>query len=294
MALGVVPVASALSIDEGHFFWVVLTTLILATGLWLWHAFVVWTLGRLIGTVSATALVLAHVVAWLSLWNPGCVVVEFLRFGQCSGMAGLWIIAMTYAWWGAGAGIDQWRKRTMSANARRIIFGIGLLPFVAGLWLVLAIALADLVFDEEDWRSITIAHLVTSALCVIAWTLIWRKSVPRRAPVVWFSVGLALAYITLSTVAAPLIEIEESNALFILWIAGPLMLTGVWFAVTATLWSRGRAGTFVGQIDVNTALRCPACGYSLIGLSEARCPECGRKQTLDELFTELIALQPDV
>jgi rubrerythrin len=29
---------------------------------------------------------------------------------------------------------------------------------------------------------------------------------------------------------------------------------------------------------------CPSCGYNLTGLNEARCPECGAKFTLDELF----------
>lgn len=30
--------------------------------------------------------------------------------------------------------------------------------------------------------------------------------------------------------------------------------------------------------------RCPACGYSLKGLHEAKCPECGSSYTLDELW----------
>lgn len=34
---------------------------------------------------------------------------------------------------------------------------------------------------------------------------------------------------------------------------------------------------------------CPACGYDLIGLSEARCPECGRRFTLEELWAAWVA-----
>ncbi|HEY7115863.1 MAG TPA: hypothetical protein VH475_04725 [Tepidisphaeraceae bacterium] len=30
-------------------------------------------------------------------------------------------------------------------------------------------------------------------------------------------------------------------------------------------------------------LRCPECGYRMVGLHESRCPECGRLYTLDEL-----------
>lgn len=35
--------------------------------------------------------------------------------------------------------------------------------------------------------------------------------------------------------------------------------------------------------DGQIILDCPDCGYSMIGLTEARCPECGRQYTLDEL-----------
>lgn len=35
-----------------------------------------------------------------------------------------------------------------------------------------------------------------------------------------------------------------------------------------------------GALDV----RCPACGYRMVGLHESRCPECGTAYTLDELL----------
>jgi DNA-directed RNA polymerase subunit RPC12/RpoP len=31
-------------------------------------------------------------------------------------------------------------------------------------------------------------------------------------------------------------------------------------------------------------VRCPECGYRMVGLHESRCPECGRMYTLDELL----------
>lgn len=37
--------------------------------------------------------------------------------------------------------------------------------------------------------------------------------------------------------------------------------------------------------DVNTVnVFCPACGYSLVGLRDLRCPECGASFTIDELI----------
>jgi len=35
-----------------------------------------------------------------------------------------------------------------------------------------------------------------------------------------------------------------------------------------------------GRVDV----RCPGCAYSMVGLREAACPECGRAGTIDELI----------
>ena len=32
-------------------------------------------------------------------------------------------------------------------------------------------------------------------------------------------------------------------------------------------------------------VRCPECGYRMVGLHESRCPECGKVYTLDELLT---------
>ena len=34
------------------------------------------------------------------------------------------------------------------------------------------------------------------------------------------------------------------------------------------------------MIDV----RCPECGYSMVGLSQCNCPECGANLTIDELI----------
>lgn len=284
--------------DPGRVFWVLLTTLMMAAALWLWHGFVSWTLGRVIGTATFSALVLAQAIAWMPLWNAGCVTVDVLRSGQSSGLAGVWIMAMTYAWWGIGAGAGMWRKRIMSASARRIMYGLGLIPFITGVWLVLTISLEEFVFDTSDgeWRAVMVAHAVGATLFAGVWILAWRREAFRSArSLLWTGCG-AIAYIVLSTVAGRLMNQPDDGPrwYFIFWIAGPLMLTGLWFAATALFWSRGTATAVIGPIDMNAALRCRACDYSLVGLTEARCPECGRKQTLDELFSEVLAMQPDV
>ena len=43
---------------------------------------------------------------------------------------------------------------------------------------------------------------------------------------------------------------------------------------------RASATAAGGALD----LRCPSCGYRMVGLRESRCPECGTEYTLEELL----------
>ena len=64
----------------------------------------------------------------------------------------------------------------------------------------------------------------------------------------------------------------------------------IWMLGTALLWretkaermKRLAAGSGAGLAE---ALRCPSCGYSMRGLMQARCPECGSTYTLEALVT---------
>src|SRR5829696_3439901 len=54
-------------------------------------------------------------------------------------------------------------------------------------------------------------------------------------------------------------------------------------------WNGRRArGKFVA-----VSIVCPKCGYSLTGLAEARCPECGSQYTLGELLASQPGREPD-
>ncbi len=67
---------------------------------------------------------------------------------------------------------------------------------------------------------------------------------------------------------------------------GGVML--VWTAALARAASRRVAITTSGEVDV----RCPCCGYLLIGLRELRCPECGETFTIDGLIRAQGYLRP--
>ncbi len=65
-----------------------------------------------------------------------------------------------------------------------------------------------------------------------------------------------------------------------------LMLLGLGGVMMTWLWAirRGRQGR--RRVDEHGKLNvaCPTCGYSMVGLREAKCPECGSDYALDELL----------
>jgi DNA-directed RNA polymerase subunit RPC12/RpoP len=70
----------------------------------------------------------------------------------------------------------------------------------------------------------------------------------------------------------------------------PVAVVLTWLAVAVFIWCETPAEP-AERIEGSSksAVACPTCGYNLTGLSEARCPECGTRFTLDEL----LALQPN-
>src|SRR4051812_12886770 len=60
----------------------------------------------------------------------------------------------------------------------------------------------------------------------------------------------------------------------------------VWVLATVLVWTETRAerADRLRALGGPRAIACPVCGYSLTGLTEARCPECGGRFTLDQLL----------
>jgi len=73
-----------------------------------------------------------------------------------------------------------------------------------------------------------------------------------------------------------------------------LLLIVTVFSITL-LWSSARAT--LPKFVLQDGTLCPGCGYCLIGVTDKRCPECGRPFTYEELETteaELFARSLDI
>ncbi len=134
---------------------------------------------------------------------------------------------------------------------------------------------------DEEHVALALAIAGTVWCLTLPW--IWRGY--RR-----FRAGLTAVFqVTAIWVCAiPLcIFVDRAAANEEIWIAAIILFAGGGtFLVVARGYARYRAGRPVLTSEGVVNVTCPRCGYSLVGLSESRCPECGAKFTLDELIRE--------
>lgn len=264
------------------------SSLIAMTGtLLLWRRYVRWTRGRSLGTASLACVVIGQVLAWTPVWNVrGCTEPLMLCTSQSMLTLGLWLAGCCLVWWSArlrsrqplGAVSATKGTPTMSPTAARLVSAFALLPFLPGLFIFWVIT-ESYYFSTPDEVSGWRAYEACIVLTLFVWVRLWRRDVrwnPGRIRMTMILAGLLMLSpfaIFLPTSADP------ANALK--WMA-PLWFGAVWFAGTAWLWRNPAPQT--GDDLVARLASCPSCGYSLIGLSEIRCPECGWVSTVDGLL----------
>jgi hypothetical protein len=72
---------------------------------------------------------------------------------------------------------------------------------------------------------------------------------------------------------------EEEFLIAAIVLAGCAAFLFLWLPLTYRGWAQPVEAES-GEVNVI----CPKCGYSLVGLAELRCPECGERFTIDALI----------
>jgi hypothetical protein len=170
----------------------------------------------------------------------------------------------------------------VSALVARILLAMFVVPLGALVYLTTLFGMSnrDHVGDRiSDWF---IAGAITWAFVAVYWSAIWRSIVARtteRRAATW---GLAVAAILAAGfIGFILTPVDPAAGVPVATILAPLLwLMGTTFVWRETFRERGAR---LGRSGPG-ALLCPGCGYNLTGLTEARCPECGKQFTLDQLF----------
>ena len=118
-------------------------------------------------------------------------------------------------------------------------------------------------------------------LCAVFW--LFFKHSKRRAlmrPII-YTLAIAGATVFLGVLADDSLRGESEYV-----IAGLCLIAG---AIVVLLWVQAVRRLTAGRPlrhrqDQHADVRCPECGYRMVGLYESRCPECGKGYTLDELI----------
>ncbi|TWT41891.1 hypothetical protein RAS1_30150 [Phycisphaerae bacterium RAS1] len=269
----------------------------------IWRRYVRWTVLRSIGTLGATALLLLHAVLWVPLLPVGCVA-SGLCFGQSALLGGFWAIACCLVWWGpvlwpvlrSRRSRDAEGGLLMTRSAVRCACSFALFPLLAGTF-------TFTLWGSQYWSASGwplpgwLAYQACAVVTVLLWFLVWRRSVRWTRRRVLTSVSLG-ALVLLSPLGVLAHEDLRSawrgydSIVDAIILASPLFAGTAFLAGTAWSWrlKPAEAAARVAELgdEKVRSVSCPACRYSLRGLPEARCPECGWSGTIDEIVERSI------
>lgn len=176
----------------------------------------------------------------------------------------------------------------MPATVARLVLAMLILPATGAVFILgmLVVASQNTGGPPASGLLLLLWAIVYSFIAAY-WLLLWRGVVswtPWR--IRWtllgslasllcgLGVGLASLAITGGQMPPPFAILIGGGVVPIVWV----LMTVLTWRETAEERAR-RLWT-----DAAAPIACPLCGYSLAGLREARCPECGSQFTLDQLL----------
>ena len=131
-------------------------------------------------------------------------------------------------------------------------------------------------------HHIVISLLLASAAWFFALTRIWASY--RRLRRLLTTIFAVLGIWTVTPLLCVVIDITLQWGQEFL-IGGTILsaIAATIILITVKIY-RHSAGRAIVADTGDTNVDCPKCGYSMVGLHESRCPECGTQYTIDELI----------
>jgi hypothetical protein len=165
----------------------------------------------------------------------------------------------------------------------RILLSIMVLPLGVMCFATTAIVLLRQMPGDS---AIVVAMTATVVLVAAYWLWLWRKSVvwtpSRVSRTIAGTIGCLVAGAVLGAVIMTVPRMNEAT--FAVFFGGVFAIV-LWLPVTVLLWRETAAerAERIGQ-SAGDVVFCPRCGYNMTGLYEPRCPECGSRFTLNQLY----------
>jgi len=189
-----------------------------------------------------------------------------------------------------------------AGNAVRIVISLILAVFLLGVGLVATYFIAAWVpaWDRSQYFNggggrfasrgvrpteglMAVVMLLMTALwvAIVIWLFVGQVRSRSMLRPMLLTIGIIASAIVIGVVADSSLHGDQEiviAGIVLLAMAAALM---VWLlAFRAARLGRPMRNEQDKQIDI----RCPDCGYRMVGLMETRCPECGKAYTLDELL----------
>ena len=171
----------------------------------------------------------------------------------------------------------------MTSLLARVLLAIIMFPLAGVLYFVVFVVLERQLVDEFAflWTTVVVAFFV-----VLYWLALWQQSVRWTRTRVAGTVAAGFGSVVVGGIVGAFIVavVPFGGEEFAIFLGGILAIL-VWLAVTVlvwkeTAWERAeRVKRSAGDV-----LFCPKCSYNMTGLYEGRCPECGTRYTLDQLY----------
>lgn len=247
-----------------------------------WRGEMRWTTRRILVTVCAVVI---------------CESPLMVRFqGNIEFLASLTLLSAWYLlrptlWWGSGGNrttlsiefLRNDRRNLMSRDMARCSMAMGLVPLFAAVC-ILSYELAPLFvsgYSRSPW-GFNLSNAIAALSVMLVWFAIWYG-------VVAWTLRTALVTAILAVCAIACLCIGFLGTLWVgpwsfynLFQAMPFLGVAIWIAGTAWRWSKSSSTTPQSALDPDQVC-CPACNYSLKGLKEVHCPECGWTSTVDQI-----------
>ncbi len=171
----------------------------------------------------------------------------------------------------------------MSPGSARLAIGFAYVPLLPGIFFMTGMAL-DHFLGMSETLGFAIGYQLCAIIIVATWVPLWRRAVQwtakRRKMTVLYAAAILLAPWSVYLPQGP----ELWNVFC--WML-PLWAAAIWFVGTALAWRTRR------DFDIERLASCPKCEYSLRGLREIRCPECGWNSTVDDIVGWCMAAAAD-